>query len=109
MKPHVPISAAILAPLLALGPACATAPPRQIRLAFIDGSSGASEEDEGVVEPLPAEPLKLSDAELAQGFRTLAQDPQLIALFRQPEGTGLHLLPASYVLGDAFVPGYNEL
>jgi len=111
MKPHVPITAAILVPLLALGPACATTPPQrqQLRLAFIDGSDGASEEDQGVVEPLPAETVELSYAELAQGFRTLAQDPQLIALFRQSADTGLHLLPASYVLGDAFVPGYSNL
>jgi hypothetical protein len=109
MKPQVPIIAAVLVPLLALGPSCATAQRQQLRLAFIDGSDGASEEDQGVVEPLPAEPVNLSDAELAQGFRTLAQDPQLIAFFRQPEGSGLHLLPASYVLGDAFVPGYNQL
>src|SRR6185369_8871362 len=60
-------------------------------------------------EALPAAPVELSDDELAQGFRTLAQDPQLIAFFRQPEGSGLHLLPASYELGDAFVPGYNQL
>lgn len=110
MKPHVPIVAAVLVPLLALGPSCATASRQgQLRLAFIDESGGASEEDQGVVEPLPAEPVELTDAELAQGFRTLAQDPQLIAFFRQPPDTGLHLLPASYVLGDAFVPGYGQL
>src|SRR6185436_8234017 len=32
-----------------------------------------------------------------------------IAFFRQPPSPGLHLLPASYVLGDAFVPGYHQL
>jgi len=107
MKPHVPIIAAVLVPLLALGPSCASA-QRGLRLAFLDGS-GTSEEDEGVVEPEPAPLIELSDAEVVEGFRTLARDPQLIAFFRQPEGTGLHLLPASYVLGDAFVPGYSQL
>src|SRR3954466_15770854 len=110
MKPHVPITAAVLVPLLALGPSCATASRQgQLRLAFIDESGGASEGDQGVVEPLPSEPVELTDAEIAQGFRTLARDPQLIAFFRQPENTGLHLLPASYVLGDTFVPGYGQL
>jgi len=110
MKPHVPITAAVLVPLLALGSSCVTASRQgQLRLAFIDESGGASEEDQGVVEPLPAEPVELTDAEIAEGFRTLARDPQLIAFFRQPESTGLHLVPASYVLGDAFVPGYNQL
>src|SRR4051812_43263372 len=110
MKPHVPITAAVLVPLLALGPSCATVSRQgQLRLALIDESGGASEEDQGVVEPLPAEPVELTDAEIAEGFRTLARDPQLIAFFRQPENTGLHLLPASYVLGDAFVPGYGQL
>src|SRR3954466_15638367 len=91
MKPHVPITAAVLVPLLALGPSCATASRQgQLRLAFVDESGGASEEDQGVVEPLPAEPVELTDAEIADGFRTLARDPQLIAFFRQPENTGVH-------------------
>ena len=64
MKPQVPIIAAVLVPLLALGPSCATAPRQQLRLAFIDGSDGTGEEDQGVVEPLPADPVELSDAEL---------------------------------------------
>src|SRR4051812_13931524 len=110
MKPHVPITAAVLVPLLALGPSCATASRQeQLRLAFIDESGGVSEEDQGVVEPLSVESVELTDAEITEGFRTLARDPQLIAFFRQPENTGLHLLPASYVLGDTFVPGYNQL
>src|SRR5512140_2088727 len=105
MKPYVPITAAILVPLLALQPSCATTTPRQqLRLAFLDGDSDASEEDQGVVAPEPAPIVELSDAEVAEGLRMLARDPQLIAFFRQPEGTGLHLVPASYVLGDAFVP-----
>src|SRR3954470_17253427 len=89
MKAQAPIIAAVLVPLLALGPSCATAPRQQLRLAFIDGSDGTSVQDQGVVEPLPAEPVELSDAELAQGFQALAQDPQLIAFFRHPDGTGL--------------------
>jgi len=109
MKSHVPITAAVLVPLLVLGPSCAGT-QRDLRLAFLDGADpAASGDDEGVVEPEPAPQVELSDAEVAEGFRTLARDPQLIAFFRQPEGTGLHLLPASYVIGDAFVPGYNQL
>ena len=46
------------------------------RLAFLDGDSGASEEDQGVVEPAPTPMVELSDAEVAEGFRTLARDPQ---------------------------------
>ena len=110
MKPYVPLTAAVLVPLLALGPSCVTASRQgQLRLAFIDESGGAGEEDQGVVEPLSAEPVELSDAEIADGFRTLSRDPRLIAFFRQPADTGLRLLPASYVLGDAFVPGYSQL
>src|SRR5256885_148254 len=85
---------------MALGPSCASG-TRELRLAF--------EGEEGVVVPLPAAPVELSDAEIDRGFRMLAQDPQLIALFRQPREAGLHLLPASYVTADAFVPGYNQL
>ena len=110
MKPYVPITAAILVPLLAMGPSCATTAPRQqLRLAFLDGDDGASEEDQGVVDAAPAPIIELSDAEVAEGFRALARDPRLIAFFRQPEGMGLHLVPASHVLGDAFVPGYHQL
>jgi len=110
MKPYVPITAAILVPLLATGPSCATTAPRQqLRLAFLDGAGAASEEEQGVVAPEPAPIVELSDAEVAEAFRTLARDPRLIAFFRQPEVRGLHVLPASYVLGDAFVPGYHQL
>jgi len=108
VKAYIPITAAVLVPLLALGPACATA-PRQLRLSFLDGAGAAGDEDLGVVESLPVKPVELSDAEVAEGFRTLARNPQLIAFFRQQAGTDFHLLPASYVLGDAFVPGYNQL
>ena len=100
MGPHVRVIAALLVPLLALGPSCART-RQELRLAF--------DEEEGFVTPLPAPAVELSDAEVADGFRLLARDPQLIALFRQPEGATLRLLPASYTLGDAFAPGYQQL
>jgi hypothetical protein len=100
MGGHVRVTAAILVPLIAFGSSCAGG-SRDLRLRF-DG-------EEGVVAPLPAGPVELSDAEIDLGFRTLARDPQLIALFRQPEGSGLHLLPVAYLQGDAFVPGYRQL
>ena len=68
MKPYVPITAAILVPLLALEPSCATSAPRQqLRLAFLDENGRAGEEDQGVVAPEPAPIVELSDAEVAEG------------------------------------------
>src|SRR5262249_1583993 len=51
----------------------------------------------------------VSEADFKRAIARLSQDAELVALFSRPKGTRLHLVPASFTMDDAFVPGYQRL
>lgn len=101
MPTHVRLTAALLVPLLAFGPSCASA-PRQVRLEF--------ERAEVLVTPQAAPPVEVSEAEFRSALAQLSHDAELVAFFKRPVQSGrLHLVPASFAPDDPFVSGYQRL
>src|SRR6185295_11183864 len=100
MRTHFRLTAALLIPLLAFGPACVKA-PRQIRL--------QSGKDEMIVTPQRAPPLEVSEVDFKRALVRLSQDPELIAFLKRPKDTSLQLVRTSFASDDAFVSGYRNL
>jgi len=101
MHTHVRLTAALLIPLLVLGPSCAGM-PRQVRLEF--------EKGELLITPQAAPPIEVSEGDFKRALVKLSQDAELITFFNRPiEGRRLRLVPASFKPDDTFLPGYQRL
>src|SRR4051812_11368314 len=120
MGPHVRMIAAVLVPLMALGPSCA-APRREVRLQFTDGEIVAQVPDS------EGKPIEVREPELWGSFRAAARvmvvhpDPLAAAeqTFGIAEGSGTYryyarsgrLVPESGAeesesSGERLTPGY---
>src|SRR3954469_21304427 len=97
---HVRLTAALLIPVLALGPSCVRA-PRQVRLEL--------DQREVIIALQDAPVVEVSEVDFHHALARLSQDPEMIAFFNRPASPRLRLMPASFTQEDPFVSGYRQL